>query len=212
MHEKRHTSIYDAPPVKIACRCDPREDFGGSHPDPNLAYASDLVARMGLDGNGQPLQQTGDQSAAAEPPSLGAAADGDGDRNMILGRRFFVTPSDSLAVIAANAEAVPYFARAGGLGGAARSMPTSGALDRVCEKQGVPMFETPTGWKFFGCVRKRLCWLLIRLGVCVASGRFASTCGSFDRATAVVCECRDAFPFPRLRSTGAVCAQRGEPS
>ena len=154
MHEKRHTSIYDAPPVKIACRCDPREDFGGSHPDPNLAYASDLVARMGLDGNGQPLQQTGDQSAAAEPPSLGAAADGDGDRNMILGRRFFVTPSDSLAVIAANAEAVPYFARAGGLGGAARSMPTSGALDRVCEKQGVPMFETPTGWKFFGCVRK----------------------------------------------------------
>lgn len=114
---------------------------------------------MGLDGNGQPLQQTaGDQSAAAaaaaEPPSLGAAADGDADRNMILGRRFFVTPSDSLAVIAANAEAVPYFARAGGLGGAARSMPTSGALDRVCEKQGVPMFETPTGWKFFGCGRK----------------------------------------------------------
>lgn len=140
----------------LSCRCDPREDFGGSHPDPNLAYASDLVARMGLDGNGQPLQRTAaDQSAAeaaAEPPSLGAAADGDADRNMILGRRFFVTPSDSLAVIAANAAAVPYFARAGGLGGAARSMPTSGALDRVCEKQGVPMFETPTGWKFFGYV------------------------------------------------------------
>ncbi|CAN0457211.1 unnamed protein product, partial [Hapterophycus canaliculatus] len=111
--------------------CDPREDFGGTHPDPNLAYASGLVRRMGLDGNGQPLssrqqqqQQTtveggADQSGAdEEPPSLGAAADGDADRNMILGRRFFVTPSDSLAVIAANAAtAVPYFARAGGLGG-----------------------------------------------------------------------------------------------
>lgn len=153
-------------------RCDPRKDFGGSHPDPNLAYASDLVARMGLDGNGQPLQQTADQSTkeAAEPPSLGAAADGDADRNMILGRRFFVTPSDSLAVIAANAAAVPYFARAGGLGGAARSMPTSGALDRVCEKQGVPMFETPTGWKFFGYARKGWLagWFLC------ASGTFVS--------------------------------------
>ncbi|CAB1105895.1 unnamed protein product [Ectocarpus sp. CCAP 1310/34] len=129
-------------------RCDPREDFGGGHPDPNLTYASDLVRRMGLDSSGQPLQ--GAAADAAEPPTLGAAADGDADRNMILGRRFFVTPSDSLAVIAANAAAVPYFARAGGLGGAARSMPTSGALDRVCERQGVPMFETPTGWKFFG--------------------------------------------------------------
>ena len=133
----------------IIHRCDPREDFGGSHPDPNLAYAPDLVNRMGLDGSGQalPLDQSGGQP---EPPSLGAAADGDADRNMILGKRFFVTPSDSLAVIAANAEAVPYFKKAGGLGGAARSMPTSGALDRVCEAKGVPMFETPTGWKFFG--------------------------------------------------------------
>lgn len=138
----------------VSKRCDPREDFGGSHPDPNLAYASDLVGRMGLDGNGQPLAADDDdddpKGGAAEPPSFGAAADGDADRNMILGKRFFVTPSDSLAVIAANAEAVPYFERAGGLGGAARSMPTSGALDRVCDAKGVPMFETPTGWKFFG--------------------------------------------------------------
>lgn len=133
--------------AKYFNRCEPLEDFGGGHPDPNLAYASDLVRRMGLDGNGRPLPATDDQD---EPPTLGAAADGDADRNMIIGKRFFVTPSDSLAVIAANAHAVPYFARAGALGGAARSMPTSGALDRVCEKAGVPMFETPTGWKFFG--------------------------------------------------------------
>lgn len=125
------------------------EDFGGNHPDPNLTYASDLVRRMGLDREGQPLPE-GEGPADGNVPSLGAAADGDADRNMILGKRFFVTPSDSLAVIAANAEAIPYFARAGGLGGAARSMPTSGALDRVCEAKGVPMFETPTGWKFFG--------------------------------------------------------------
>lgn len=106
---------------------------------------------MGLDVSGQPLANDDlPDSSSDEPPSLGAAADGDADRNMILGRRFFVTPSDSLALVAANAEAVPYFERAGGLGGAARSMPTSGALDRVCEAKGVPMFETPTGWKFFG--------------------------------------------------------------
>lgn len=121
---------------------------------------------MGLDSSGQPLQGEAD---AAEPPTLGAAADGDADRNMILGRRFFVTPSDSLAVIAANAAAVPYFARAGGLGGAARSMPTSGALDRVCEKQGVPMFETPTGWKFFGCAFLFSC--LCKGFACVGGGR-----------------------------------------
>lgn len=132
-------------------RCEPSEDFGGGHPDPNLTYASDLVRRMGLGRDGQPLPAgEGSLGEDGDPPSLGAAADGDADRNMILGKRFFVTPSDSLAVIAANAKAVPYFARAGGLGGAARSMPTSGALDRVCAANGVPMFETPTGWKFFG--------------------------------------------------------------
>lgn len=104
---------------------------------------------MGLDPQGQPLVD-GPGNDGQEPPSLGAATDGDADRNMILGKRFFVTPSDSLAVIAANVGAVPYFERAGGLGGAARSMPTSGALDRVCLAKGIPMFETPTGWKFFG--------------------------------------------------------------
>jgi phosphoglucomutase len=80
----------------------------------------------------------------------GAAADGDADRNMVLGKQFFVTPSDSVAVIAANALAIPYIAKAGGLKGIARSMPTSAAVDLVAKKLGVPFFEVPTGWKFFG--------------------------------------------------------------
>lgn len=110
----------------------PLEDFGHGHPDPNLTYAKDLVSIMyGEDG-----------------PDFGSASDGDGDRNMILGRGFFVTPSDSVAVIAANAkEAIPYFRS--GLKGLARSMPTSGALDRVAEKLNLPFYEVPTGWKFF---------------------------------------------------------------
>ncbi|XP_035698303.1 phosphoglucomutase-1-like [Branchiostoma floridae] len=117
-----------------AVRCDPKDDFGGHHPDPNLTYAADLVNTM----------KTGDYE-------LGVAFDGDGDRNMILGRGgFFVTPSDSVAVIAANCDCIPYFKRSGGAKGFARSMPTGGALDRVAEGLGVPMFEVPTGWKFFG--------------------------------------------------------------
>ncbi|XP_043720910.1 phosphoglucomutase, chloroplastic [Telopea speciosissima] len=111
----------------------PLEDFGHGHPDPNLTYAKDLVDIMYTD-NG---------------PDVGAASDGDGDRNMILGRGFFVTPSDSVAIIAANAEAaIPYFQS--GPKGLARSMPTSGALDRVAKKLNLPFFEVPTGWKFFG--------------------------------------------------------------
>ncbi|KAJ6869681.1 phosphoglucomutase [Populus alba x Populus x berolinensis] len=111
----------------------PLEDFGHGHPDPNLTYAKDLVNIM-YGENG---------------PDFGAASDGDGDRNMILGRGFFVTPSDSVAIIAANAqEAIPYFMS--GPKGLARSMPTSGALDRVAEKLNLPFFEVPTGWKFFG--------------------------------------------------------------
>ena len=98
--------------------CDPKPDFGGIHPDPNLTYAHDLVNRMGL----------GDH-ATADIPDFGAACDGDADRNMILGKKFFVTPSDSVALIAAYAqEAIPYFQK--GLSGVARSMPTSAALDR----------------------------------------------------------------------------------
>lgn len=98
--------------------CDPKADFGGIHPDPNLTYAHDLVNRMGL----------GDH-ATADIPDFGAACDGDADRNMILGKKFFVTPSDSVALIAAYAqEAIPYFQK--GLSGVARSMPTSAALDR----------------------------------------------------------------------------------
>jgi phosphoglucomutase len=110
----------------------PLEDFGGGHPDPNLVYAHDLVEIMFGD----------------NPPNFGAASDGDGDRNMILGGNFFVTPSDSLAVLAANATLAPGYRQ--GLAGVARSMPTSQAADRVAEKLGLDCYETPTGWKFFG--------------------------------------------------------------
>ncbi|XP_070027098.1 phosphoglucomutase, chloroplastic [Nicotiana sylvestris] len=111
----------------------PLEDFGHGHPDPNLTYAKDLVNIL-YGENG---------------PDFGAASDGDGDRNMILGRRFFVTPSDSVAIIAANAQdAIPYFQS--GPKGLARSMPTSGSLDRVAQKLNLPFYEVPTGWKFFG--------------------------------------------------------------
>ena len=123
--------------------CVPSEDFGGGHPDPNLAYAEELVKVMGLDGGGM---QT---AAATSAPDFGAAADGDADRNMILGKGFFVTPSDSVAILAANGKAaIPQFA--GGINGVARSMPTSGALDVVAEALDFSFFETPTGWKFFG--------------------------------------------------------------
>ncbi|MEL6262149.1 MAG: alpha-D-glucose phosphate-specific phosphoglucomutase [Cyanobacteria bacterium J06626_6] len=111
---------------------EPLEDFGGGHPDPNLVYAHDLVETMFSD----------------SAPDFGAASDGDGDRNMILGNNFFVNPSDSLALIAANAQLVPGYK--GGLSGIARSMPTSQAADRVAEKLGLDCYETPTGWKFFG--------------------------------------------------------------
>jgi phosphoglucomutase len=110
----------------------PLEDFGGHHPDPNPVNASELIAIM----------------AAGDAPDFGAASDGDGDRNMILGRKFDVTPSDSLAVLAAHATLAPGY-RAG-LKGIARSMPTSQAADRVAAALGIPAFETPTGWKFFG--------------------------------------------------------------
>jgi phosphoglucomutase len=110
----------------------PLEDFGGGHPDPNLVYAEELVKVM----------------FSPDAPDFGAASDGDGDRNMILGNNFFVTPSDSLAIIAANAHLVKGYKN--GIAGIARSMPTSQAADRVAEKLGLECFETPTGWKFFG--------------------------------------------------------------
>lgn len=110
----------------------PLPDFGHHHPDPNLVHAKALY----------------DQMMAADAPDFGAASDGDGDRNLIIGRHCYVTPSDSLAVLAANAHLTPGYAK--GLKGIARSMPTSGAADRVAQKLGVPLFETPTGWKFFG--------------------------------------------------------------
>ena len=110
----------------------PLPDFGGHHPDPNLVHAADLYRLM-----------MGDDA-----PDFGAASDGDGDRNLVIGRGRFVTPSDSLAMLAANAHLAPGYA--GGLKGIARSMPTSAAADRVAAELGIPAFETPTGWKFFG--------------------------------------------------------------
>lgn len=115
----------------------PLEDFGGGHPDPNLVYAHDLVHDMGI---GAEIN--------GNFPDFGAANDGDADRNMILGKQFFVTPSDSVAIIAANYQAIPYFAN--GLKGVARSMPTSCALDHVGRKLEVQVYEVPTGWKYFG--------------------------------------------------------------
>lgn len=110
----------------------PLEDFGGGHPDPNPVNAADLIAAM----------------SAPDAPDFGAASDGDGDRNMIVGRGIAVTPSDSLAILAANATVAPGYA--GGITGIARSMPTSQAADRVAEALGISCFETPTGWKYFG--------------------------------------------------------------
>ncbi len=112
--------------------CEPLTDFGGGHPDPNLTYAHELVEIL----------------YGENAPSFGAASDGDGDRNMILGNHFFVTPCDSLAIIAANAHLIPAYKA--GLAGVARSMPTSGAVDLVAQKLDIPFYETPTGWKFFG--------------------------------------------------------------
>ncbi|MBS1170068.1 MAG: alpha-D-glucose phosphate-specific phosphoglucomutase [Burkholderiaceae bacterium] len=110
----------------------PLEDFGGHHPDPNPAHAAELIDLM-----------SGEQA-----PDFGAASDGDADRNMIVGQKLAVTPSDSLAILAANATVAPGYKN--GIAGIARSMPTSCAADRVAEALGVPCFETPTGWKFFG--------------------------------------------------------------
>lgn len=123
--------ILGAAPDSVI-HAEPLEDFGGHHPDPNLAHAQELAERM----------------FGSAPPVFGAASDGDGDRNMITGSHIFVTPSDSLAIMAANAHLIPAYAQ--GLRGVARSMPTSQAVDRVAARYNIPCYETPTGWKFFG--------------------------------------------------------------
>jgi len=112
---------------------DPSEDFAGGHPDPNLAHAKELVAEL----------YKGDNA-----PDFGAASDGDGDRNMILGKNFFVNPSDSLAIMTANAHLLPGYAK--GIRGVARSLPTSRAVDKVAHALNIDCYETPTGWKYFG--------------------------------------------------------------
>lgn len=120
-------------------RSEPKEDFGGCHPDPNLTYAPELVKTMHVFTPNEITDQT---------PDFGAATDGDGDRNMVLGKGFFVTPSDSVAIIAHYAkETIPYFKQ--GLKGLSRSMPTSRAVDGVAKAQGIKLYEVPTGWKFF---------------------------------------------------------------
>ncbi|MDR2875564.1 MAG: alpha-D-glucose phosphate-specific phosphoglucomutase, partial [Methylobacillus sp.] len=119
-------------PAGSVMNAEPLPDFGNGHPDPNLTYAHELVEIL----------------YGENAPDFGAASDGDGDRNMILGKKFFVTPSDSLAILAANATLAPGYKT--GLAGIARSMPTSAAADRVAQALGIPCFETPTGWKFFG--------------------------------------------------------------
>jgi len=130
----------------------PLEDFGGHHPDPNLVHAKMLYDLM----------------MGPDAPDFGAASDGDGDRNLIIGRNIFITPSDSLAMLAANALLAPGYT--GGLKGIARSMPTSGAADRVAKKLGVEMHETPTGWKFFGN--------LLDAGRCTICGEESAGTGS----------------------------------
>lgn len=122
-------------PDSLFLNTEPLPDFGGHHPDPNQTYAADLVKVL----KDNPTKF-----------GFGAAYDGDGDRNMLLGAGgFFVTPSDSLAVLAANLQTIPYFKK-GGVKGLARSMPTSGAVDRVGKKLGITVYEVPTGWKYFG--------------------------------------------------------------
>ncbi|NGM20349.1 alpha-D-glucose phosphate-specific phosphoglucomutase [Roseomonas stagni] len=118
-------------PAGTVVNATPLPDFGGHHPDPNPVHAAELMAEM----------------TGANPPDFGAASDGDGDRNMIVAPGVFVTPSDSLAILAAHAHRAPGYA--GGLAGVARSMPTSRAVDRVAKRLGIPCYETPTGWKFF---------------------------------------------------------------
>ncbi|KAJ8655040.1 hypothetical protein O0I10_009247 [Lichtheimia ornata] len=131
--ERIFVQEFGLPPTSIM-RSKPLPDFGGEHPDPNLTYAHELVERV-----------------EKEQIDFGAASDGDGDRNMVIGKNAFVSPCDSVAVIAHYAcEAIPYFRKQGGIRGLARSMPTSRALDLVAKKQGVECFEVPTGWKFFG--------------------------------------------------------------
>jgi len=119
-------------PAGSVINAEPLDDFAGGHPDPNLVYAKQLVDIMWSD----------------NAPDFGAASDGDGDRNMILGKHFFVTPSDSLAILTANAKLIPAYSQ--GIQGVARSMPTSEAADKVAAKLGLDYYETPTGWKFFG--------------------------------------------------------------
>lgn len=143
-----HKLLGGDPARVVLANCTPSPTFGTppGHPDPNLTYAAELVKRMGLAKNGTPL----DSAAGTSLPYFGAACDGDADRNMILGSACFIAPSDSLAVLAANSGAIQMFAARGGLRSVARSMPTSSAVDVVAKAEGMDLYVTPTGWKYFG--------------------------------------------------------------
>ncbi len=146
-------------PIGTVIRGTPLEDFGGLHPDPNLVHAAELVARLSPDGT----------ERNETVPDFGAACDGDGDRNLILGRQCFVTPGDSLAIIAEHAAScIPGYQA--GLAGVARSMPTSTAVDRVAKALQISCYETPTGWKFFGN--------LMDAGLCTLCGEESFGTGS----------------------------------
>ena len=127
-------------PLENLDKCHPLPDFGGIHPDPNLVHAKDLDAKMDVF----------KKDLSKKVPDFGAACDGDADRNIIFGPRMLVSPSDSLAVITNNAEIIKSLSLKGPLKGVARSMPTSGAVDRVAKKKNLQCYEVPTGWKFFG--------------------------------------------------------------
>ena len=127
-------------PMENLDKCKPLPDFGGLHPDPNLVHAKDLDEKMDVF----------KKNLEKKVPDFGAACDGDADRNIIFGPRMLVSPSDSLAAITNNAEIIKSLMRDGPLKGVARSMPTSGAVDRVAKKKGLNFYEVPTGWKFFG--------------------------------------------------------------
>lgn len=135
-------------PASCLLNAEPSPTFNGHHADPNLTYARDICDLLRVSKEGLALPAVAGQNI----PCFGAAADGDADRNMILGRQCFCTPSDSLAIIAAHAHLIPFFAAQGGLKTVARSMPTSSAVDRVAERLNLRLYETPTGWKFFGNV------------------------------------------------------------
>jgi phosphoglucomutase len=180
-------------PLDTLHNCEVLEDFGGHHPDPNLVYAKELADSLDVF---LTLKDTDNL------PDFGAACDGDADRNMILGKQFFVGPSDSLALITANSSMIPGL---GSLSGVARSMPTSGAVDNVAKALNIPVYETPTGWKFFGN--------LLDAGKISLCGEESFGTGSFharekDGFWAVLCWLQILAAYNEKTEIGKLCSVR----